>query len=371
MKLWLVLSRFELGGLERVQVNLAPVLAKAGLEIWIVAGRFLPGTESMFPNDIYKLEIAQRGRQAFIPGLLAQLRKHEPDMVMTTSNDVACLMLMLRALFFPKMKVICTQHLSVSAPWQEAQGIQRAKHYMLLWLMKLLLPKADATIAVSRALVDDMRNTLRLSGPIHVIHNPIVSPDFDSQLQSPIQWPWPDRSIPTMVFAGRLSKVKRLDLLLEAFRQVTQTRMARLLVLGEGPEREKILEFIAVHDLKAVCHLCGHQDNPLPWIKASDLLVLPSDYEGFGNVLVEAMACGTQVISTDCPNGPAEVLDHGRYGQLVPTGDAGALAHAMQRALSKEFYVPAPGLIRWADGFNVARAADAYLDVIQQVANTP
>lgn len=366
MKLWLVLSRFEPGGLERVQVNLAPALASSGLDISIVAGSFSRSAESMLPRDIHTLEIASQGKYRFIPGLLAQLRKHKPDMVMSTSNDVACLLLIARTLFFPHMKVICTQHLSLAAPWKNARALQRIKHRILIEMMRRLWPQADAIVSVSLALAEEVRSILKLSKPIHVIHNPIVLPEFDSLRQQPIRWPWPNRSIPTIIFVGRLVKVKRLDLLLQAFHLLIQKNPARLLIVGEGPERASVLEFITKHRLDSICHLTGHQENPLPWTQAADLLVLPSDYEGFGNVLVEAMACGTQVISTDCPHGPAEVLEHGLYGQLVPSGNAHALAHAMQRALSNDFHVSAQSLIQRAQQFNLDIAASQYLDVIMK-----
>lgn len=365
MKLWLLLSRFELGGLERVQANLAPSLAQAGLDVWVVAGQFLAGAENLLPQGIPTLEIAPKGKHAFIFGLLKRLRSHQPDVVVTTSNDAACLMLIFRAIFFPKMKIICTQHLSVSAPWHNARGVRRIKSRFIIGLMRHLWPKADAIIAVSSALAEDMRTTLKLRTTIHTIHNPVVLPDFEDKMQQAIRWPWPDHAVVTLVFAGRLAKVKRLDLLLDAFSQVVQRHTARLLIVGDGPERGRVARLVEQQGLSAMCHLTGHQDNPLPWIKAADILILPSDYEGFGNVLVEALACGTQVIATDCPYGPAEILD-GQYGQLVPVGDAHALAQAIERALSKGFHVPAPALMHRASEFNLEQAASAYLRVIRE-----
>lgn len=369
MKLWLVLSRFEIGGLERVQANLAPALASAGLDVSIVTGKFAPNTKHMLPPNICTMEIAAQGKHRFIPGLLAQLYRYKPNIVISTSNDVACLLLMIRALFFPRMKVICTQHLSLTAPWKEARGLQRLKHRTLIGMMRHLWPQADAIISVSSPLDEEVRSVLRLYNPTYTIYNPVVLPGFDSQRQQPIRWPWPDQSVPTVIFVGRLVKVKRLDLLLKAFHLLVQKTPARLLIVGDGLERVSVLEFISTHHLTSICHLAGHQDNPLPWIQTADLLVLPSDYEGFGNVLVEAMACGTQVISTDCPHGPAEILEHGLYGQLVAPGNAHALSHAMQRALSNEFHVSAQSLAQRAQQFSLDTAARQYLDVIMNAAS--
>lgn len=372
MKVWLLLSRFEVGGLERVQANLASALGNTDLQIWIVAGKIFPQAQAMIPAKTPRLEIAPRNKYTFIFSLLAQLKAHRPDIVMTTSNDVACMVLIFRTLFFPKMKVVCAQHLSISAPWKTSKGIQKIKHRAILWMMHYLLPGADSVIAVSAALAQDMQQTLQLKKEIQVIHNPVVMPNLEVQSQEKFEWPWPDKSVPTLVFVGRLAKVKRLDLLLQAFFLVTKTTFVNLLIIGDGPEKTKILDFLTVNDLHEKCKLIGYQDNPLPWIKASSILVLPSDYEGFGNVLVEAMACGTQVIATDCPSGPAEILEQGRYGQLVPINNSHALAHAMQRALSKEFEVPAQTLMQRAQHFSLERAASAYLSVIHEAAqNSP
>src|SRR5690606_4782698 len=107
--------------------------------------------------------------------------------------------------------------------------------------------------------------------------------------------------------------------------------------------------------------LPGFVENVLPLIRQSQVLVLPSDYEGFGNVLVEAIACGTQVVATDCPHGPSEILDGGTYGQLVPTGDAVALEAAIRTVLENRFAVPEGMLKARAQEFTLDRSVDAYL----------
>lgn len=367
MKTWLLLSRFERGGLERVQVNLAPALGAAGLDVRIVVGRILPGAAVMLPHGIQVREISPRSSIQFAIGLLSELRRQRPDLVLTTSSDVGCFVLLLRALFFPRMKVVWTQHSSLTAPWQEARGIRRGLHWILLQAIRHLMPKADAVVAVSTALADHMQHFLGGHGKISVIANPVLLPGFSVAMQGEIDWPWPDKSIPTIVFAGRLVGVKRLDMLLEAFMTLQKTHAVRMLILGDGPERQMIQHFVAQHHLGDACIMLGHQDNPLPWIKACNVLVLPSDYEGFGNVLVEAMACGTQVVATNCPYGPAEILDNGRYGQLVPPGDAVRLTDAMKIALSGQFHIPVVDLKTRAEEFSLERAAAAYLRVIESV----
>lgn len=370
MKLWLLLSRFENGGLERVQANLAPVFAQSGIDTWLVAGKFMQEAEAMLPANSPILELAPNGKLTFILNLYRQLRIHRPDVVMTTSNDVSCLVLMLRKLFFPKTKIICTQHLSISMPLKQATGIQKLKYLLILKAMQWLWGKADAVIAVSSALAEDVRKNVRLKNSISTIHNPIVLPNYPTLIEQEITFPWSDKNIPTFVFVGRLAKVKRVDLLLQAFKQVQQKQLCRLLIVGDGTEKAFILDFIRKNYLTDVCHLTGQQNNPLPWIKSADALVLSSDYEGFGNVIVEAMACGTQVIATDCPFGPAEILDNGRYGQLVPVDDSEALAEAMKKVIDKRFHVAKDELQKRANEFSLESAVQQYLSVIHTVMDT-
>ena len=370
MKLWLLLSRFENGGLERVQANLAPAFAQSGIDAWLVAGKFMQEAEAMLPANIPILELAPNGKLTFILNLYRQLRIHQPDVVMTTSNDVSCLVLIMRKLFFPKTKVICTQHLSISTPLAQAKGIQKLKYVLILKAMQWLWVKADAIIAVSSALAEDVRKNVRLNNPISRIYNPIVLPNYTILIERKITYPWSDKNIPTFVFVGRLAKVKRVDLLLQAFKQVQQKQLCRLLIVGDGTEKAFILDFIRKNDLTDVCHLTGQQNNPLPWIKSADALVLSSDYEGFGNVIVEAMACGTQVIATNCPFGPAEILDNGRYGQLVPVNDSEALAEAMKKVIDKRFHVAKDELQKRANEFSLESAVQQYLNVIHTVMDT-
>lgn len=369
MKLWLLLSRFENGGLERVQANLAPAFAQSGIDAWLVAGKFMQEAEAMLPTNIPILELTPNGKLTFILNLYRQLRIHQPDVVMTTSDDVSCFVLILRKLFFPKIKVICSQH-SISMPLNQAKGIQKLKYLLILKAMQWLWVKTDAIIAVSSALAEDVRKNVRLKSSISTIYNPIVLPNYPTLIEQEITFPWSDKNIPTFVFVGRLAKVKRVDLLLQAFKQVQQKQLCRLLIVGDGTEKAFILDFIRKNYLTDVCHLTGQQNNPLPWIKSADALVLSSDYEGFGNVIVEAMACGTQVIATDCPFGPAEILDNGRYGQLVPVNDSEALAEAMKKVIDKRFYVTKDELQKRANKFSLESAVQQYLNVIHTVMDT-
>lgn len=369
MKITIVLSRLENGGLERVQSNLAWELHARGYDLTIVAGRVKHRHPGDFPDDVRVVEIARSSKWLFPVGLYRFLRRESPDCVYTTSNDVAWLTLLIKRLWFRNTRVIVTQHLSITGPIALAKGAARAKLLINAMLMRRTLGMADEIIAVTHDVAADLASTARLPlSDVRVIHNPIIGPGFDQMLSAPAVQPWAVRTFPTLVFAGRLSPEKRTDLLLDAFIALRRTHEARLVILGDGPLREQLQARIESEGLAGACVMTGFVSNVLPLIREADVLVLPSDYEGFGNVLVEAMACGVQVVATDCPHGPSEVLEGGRYGQLVPPGDVAELEAAIRRSVSGEFFVD-PALLRIrAAQFGTAAATDKYLDAAHAAA---
>lgn len=365
MKVWFLLSRLDRGGLERVQVNLAQAFSKRGVDVKLVVGRIAPGAHNEVPPSIEILEIASTGRAYFLIGLLRALRREQPDVVFTTSNDVACLMVFFRLILFRRVRVFVTQHLSLLGAKKLTHGFDRIKFTITLWSMRLLVPRADHVIAVSQGVGKELLEVLRVDASrLDIIHNPILTPDFDASLQGVVNWPWPDNVLKTIIFVGRLEPVKRPDLLLDCFNELIRERPVRLLILGDGSLRVDIEKNIAINGLNDSVAVLGFVDNPIPFIQKSHVLVLPSDCEGFGNVLVEAMACGTQVVSSDCPHGPSEILDRGRFGQLVPMNDADALQLAVRKCLDGEFHVPEDELKAGAEKFRLDLIVERYLSLI-------
>ena len=161
---------------------------------------------------------------------------------------------------------------------------------------------------------------------------------------------------------GRLSAQKDFATLLEAFAKVARARLVRLIVLGEGEERESLSALADELGAASDVDLPGFAQNPYAYMSAADLFVLSSKWEGSPNVLVEAMACGTPVVSTNCPSGPEEILADGAYGPLVPVGDVDGLAEAMIELLDSP---TPPQLLRdRASDYSVERSTKSYLDVL-------
>jgi glycosyltransferase involved in cell wall biosynthesis len=203
-------------------------------------------------------------------------------------------------------------------------------------LAKWFYPWADGITAVSKGVADDLALATRLSSDqIQVIYNPIVTPALQKKSEAILEHPWFRSGEPPVVLGvGRLVAQKAFDMLIEAFAQVRRSQPARLLILGEGEERPMLEALVRQLGLEGDVELPGFVSNPYPYMAHADLFVLSSRWEGLPTVLVEAMSLRTQVIATDCPSGPREILRNGLYGQLVPVGDPDALALAIENALA-------------------------------------
>jgi glycosyltransferase involved in cell wall biosynthesis len=165
---------------------------------------------------------------------------------------------------------------------------------------------------------------------IKVIYNPVITPELFARAEEPLDHPWFRPGEPPVVLGvGRLTQAKDFPTLIRAFALVRKERPARLMILGEGEERPKLEALVRELRLEEDVALPGFVDNPYKYMKRAAVFVLSSRWEGFGIVLVEAMALGTPVVATDCPSGPAEILENGKWGRLVPPGDPEALAKAI------------------------------------------
>ena len=233
---------------------------------------------------------------------------------------------------------------------------------------RFLFRRTDILVAVSRGVAESAADWYRLpKNAIQTIYNPVWSPQLARSAEEPAAHPWLDDSAnsPRVVLAvGRLTEQKDYPTLLEAFFILSKSQPAKLIVLGEGPDRAELGQRVRHMDLEDRVAFLGHVSNPFAFMSRADLLVLSSAWEGFGNVLVEAMSVGTPVVSTRCPSGPEEILDGGRYGPLVNVGEPSALANAMQEVLHEP--PPSASLIARAKDFSVEAIAEKYLDTIQE-----
>jgi glycosyltransferase involved in cell wall biosynthesis len=223
---------------------------------------------------------------------------------------------------------------------------------------------ADHVVAISEDIARELRREYNVgSSNLTVIHNPVFTPNITEAAMEPLDDPWfTDGDIPVVLGVGRLADEKRFTDLLGAFYKVKKVRDARLVILGEGPGRAELEREAAKLGISESVRMPGFVDNPFKYMANSAVFVSSSKYEGFGNVIVEALACGCPVVATDCPGGPSEILRDGEYGRLVPVGDTRLLSHAVLETLDQERDTD-----RWVDrakDFSIETISCSYADVL-------
>lgn len=229
-------------------------------------------------------------------------------------------------------------------------------------------PKADAIVAVSRGVADDLVALGLPRQTVRTIYNPMVGPEFATRAEGPVTHPWFAAGAPPVILGvGRLGKQKDFPTLIRAFARLrADGRPERLMILGDGKaeaDRAGLLDLAETLGVAEAVALPGAVPEAVSYIARAALFVLSSAWEGLPGVLIEALACGTPAVSTDCPSGPGEILDGGRFGPLVPVGDDRALAAAMAAALAAP---PDPEMLkRRAQTFSIAAAIDAYVALIE------
>ncbi len=228
--------------------------------------------------------------------------------------------------------------------------------------------EADAVIAVADGIADDIRANTDISPErVATIYNPTFTQDLIEKSEESVEHPWFDeRDSHVILGVGRLVERKDFQTLLKAFAEVRKRRSSRLVILGEGGKRNELIELAGDLDIAEYVDMPGFVKNPLAWMSRASVFVLSSRCEGLPGVLIEAMAAGCPVVSTDCPSGPVEILENGTFGRLVPVADHVALAEAILETLDAPR--EAVRLRERASNFSVTNAVDAYLSVLAQAA---
>lgn len=348
------------GGAERVMVTLANGFAERGIAVDLVlANAEGPYLDDVSP-DVHVVDLGGHRVLASLPALVGYLRRERPRALLSAMHHANVIALVARRLAQVSTRVVVSEHANYSQCRQHATSLQTR---MITPLMSWAYPWADNVVAVSLGVADDLAPVIGLArASIAVVYNPVVSKDTLARANEPLDHPWFAPGEPPVVLGvGRLTAQKDFDTLLRAFAKLRAERKARLMILGEGELRPELEALIEALGLSTDVALPGFKTNPLAFMRRASLFVLSSRFEGFGNVLVEAMACGTPVVSTDCPSGPAEILEDGKWGRLVPVGDVGALADAMLATLAEAHQ---PDVACRARDFGVAQAVDGYLRVL-------
>jgi glycosyltransferase involved in cell wall biosynthesis len=354
------LKSLNAGGAEQVAVRLAIEMFRTGYQplFVLVNSAVCPSGDlsPLLPSEIEVVDLRTRRTATSLIALARLLRRRRPSALISFLSQPNLIAICARLLAQVDSRIIISQHNSLSLELRN-NWIDRLAH-------RLLAPMADRVVAVSRGVAEDMASYAGYRRDrIEVIPNPVVGRDLTELAAAEVDHPFFNSEIPVFVGVGRLVAEKDFATLLRAFAHLRKKRAARLALIGDGPLREALEHAATGLGVMDDVAFLGFRTNPYPFMKRAAGLVLPSRNEGFGIVLVEALALGTPVVSTGCPHGPAEILDHGRFGVLVPVGDAEAMASAMEQILD---HPPPRALsLERASWFTVSRISGRYLDLIE------
>lgn len=360
----LLLPDVRFGGAERVNVNLANEFVSRGSAVDMV---LMKGEGELMPLLDSRVRIIDLGvsRMLGLFGPLASYLRRERPIGMIANMWPLTAVAVAAARWTGGSggtRVVVVEHNNWT---RQAKSDGTALRWVRKLSMRSLFPLAAARIGVSRGVTADLERHAHLaSGSVRCIYNPVTGGTRQARSAGidPSVTEWFVGNHRKILSVGVLQSQKRFDWLIEAFARLDQSQPARLLILGDGPERAELEALVDRLNLKERVFMPGFANDPTPYYAAADLFVVSSEYEGLSLVLIEALEQGTPAVSMDCPSGPREILDDGKHGLLVPVGDIGALAEGIGQALARSH--DSESLKARAEDFSVAKAADAYLRLL-------
>jgi glycosyltransferase involved in cell wall biosynthesis len=365
-KILIIASTMGGGGAERAILNILNHLDREVYEphlaLFQKKGVFL---DQLLPDvSVYELQPEAtdflRHNWARIRSLRRLCRQIQPDLAMSVLWQVNIVALLTDAVVGLGCPLIVNEQVSLrqalASEWQR---------YLFWPLAYLFYRRAARIVAISQGIAAELQEALHLPPTkFTVIHNPLVMPNLPQR-----EADWVKERPLQIVAVGRLVPQKNFPLLLRAVARVGKIRQVQLTILGEGEQRPFLETLVDELGLTFSVTFPGFQPDPFVHVSRADIFVLSSDFEGFANVVVEAMAVGTPVIATDCPYGPAEILQNDRYGLLVPPGDETALANTILALLEDESERLRYGRLgrERAAAYTVERIVPQYEGLFQQV----
>ena len=359
-KIAFFLPDLRCGGAEKVALLLANEFIQQGFYVDMVLSKAQGEFLSELNSQIRIVDLkADRIRHVFKP-LLKYLKSEKPDVVLASMWPLT----LLAVVAFKSAKlsgsIIVSDHTTFSqAPLMQKKSMR----WFFKYSLSLVYPFANARVAVSNGVADDLSELGGLKRKsITVISNPVeINKDLCTEDEGYRKWK--SHSGKKIIAVGALKKEKDYPSLLKAFSLLLKKEDAYLTILGQGDLLTDLKALAVKLDITERVSFAGFSRKPSAWMASSDLLVLSSNCEGFGNVLIEAMSVGTPVVSTDCQSGPKEILENGKYGILVPVGDVSALSKAMYKSINDKHDRDA--LKNRAAEFSVDKIAKQYIEAFK------
>jgi glycosyltransferase involved in cell wall biosynthesis len=347
------------GGAERVTIRLIEGMVAAGKSVELVL--FGDRADYAAPLGATIVRLGAKRVASGVPALARYLRDRRPRSVLTVMTHVNLATIAAARLANFKGRLLVMEHNQMSQKIAASNLAGRATY----WAARFAYRFVDLVGVVSQGVADDLSKISHLpAAKIIVLHNPVVDGALKAQMAQALDHPWfGEGQPPVLVAVGRLHPQKDFANLLEAFVRIRAATAAKLLILGEGAERALLERMIIDLNLQDDVELPGFVNNPYAYISRAGAFVLSSRWEGLPTVLIEALACGAPVVSTNCPSGPSEILEDGKFGRLVPVGDPEALAAATLATLAAP--IGRETSYARAEEFSVERTTARYLSALQ------
>jgi glycosyltransferase involved in cell wall biosynthesis len=354
------------GGAEGANVRLANELVRRGEPVDLVVLDDRGPWSARLDSRVNLVRLTARRAVLAVGPLCRYLRCRNPMAIMAGPSHMSVIAVLARDVCRPPTSVIVLEHNDLIA--QTAQA-SRLGDRVTPSIARHAYARADRLLAVSRGAADSLASVMRVPPErVEVLYNGIDMDEAVAGAREAVGHPWFASGEPPVIVAiGRLAPQKGFPDLLRSLEIVNQTVLTRLAILGEGPEKAKLEALVEELQLQGKVAFLGFQANPYAYLARASLFVSASRYEGFGIVLLEAMACSAPVVSTDCPSGPREILGAGTYGLLVPVAAPEAMAGAILRVLRDEGLrqrLRDQGPTRAAQ-FSIGRAADRFLEIVR------
>lgn len=344
----------NLGGIGKLTINLAKYYAKEGYIVHL----YLTKKEGEYLNSLdesIKIFIGKGSAIRSFFSFYQYLKKEKPDVVVSSRDYLNLMVIIFNKVFNFKFKHIPSVHVDYRAIPQKEKFLDK----ILLFVYRFFYKKADMVVAVSRGVADNFADKYKFKyEKIKVIYNPVYDPQMYINESEVNYLSFFQDNIPIIIGVGRFTAQKNFELLIKAFNEVNKVKEVKLLLLGDGVLRDNLESLVSALEIQDRVLMPGFVSNPQAYISLSDVFVLPSNYEGFGNVLVEAMGTGITVVSTDCYSGPSEILEGGKYGILAEVGNVEQLKLAILKGLESPFV--SKEIIDRAKEFSIEKIATIY-----------
>lgn len=344
-------------GVDRVMQRLLPAIAERGYQVDLLhVRRHGPEIAPRTNLDVIELGAAHVG--STLPGLIRYLRKYRPDVLFSDKDRVNRMAMLAKRLSGSRARLVLRNGTTVSVDLVDRKPLDRLFQKLS---MRYLYSAADSILMPSAGAADDFAAFTGLARErIRVVPSPVISDQLFELAAAPVDHPWlVDKTVPVILGVGELCGRKDFETLIRAFALLRHSAPARLIILGRGKRHERLVQLAGELGVGEDVDLPGFEANPYRFIARADLFALTSRWEGMPVALIEALALGRRIVSTDCPSGPRELLDQGRLGGLVPIGDEAGLATAMRQALDEQPLAEA--MRRAASAYTVEASTDAYL----------